>query len=78
MNIFLANVGNRDVALDTGGGFYTFSKEGGGKLLAEELECREGTRNLALHVQNNLTRYRSSLRFPILSPALREALRTCR
>jgi hypothetical protein len=77
MNIFLANVGNRDVALDMGGLFFTFSKGGDGKLLAKELKCGEGTRNLALYVKSNFTfdQQRTSLRFPILSPALREAVR---
>lgn len=75
MNVFLANVGNRDVALDVGDWFLTFSKGREGTDLAKHLGCGEGTRNLALQIRNNLAKYSESLRLPILGPALQAALR---
>lgn len=76
MNVFLANVGNRDIWLDTGGGFYAFSKGRDASEMAKYLGCQEGTRYLAAHVgnKNNLEKFRPALRFPILVPSISAAL----
>lgn len=78
MNIFLANVGNRDIALDIGDLFLTFSKGDDGASLARKFKCQVGTRNLALYVQKNINKYRDALRLPILGPALQAALEHAR
>ena len=74
MNVFLANVGNRDVWIDTGAGFYSFSKGEDGTHIAKHLGCKRGTRHLSLHVLSHLEQFKDSLHFPILNPSLTAAL----
>ena len=83
MNVFIANVGNRDIALHVDNtAFVMFSKTSDGvdgeygvlrRDLPEALREKEGTRDLSKKVGENLNAY--DLRFPIIGPALEAVLR---
>ena len=82
MNVFIANVGNRDIALGVANtAFVMFSKTSDGvdgeygvprNDLPEALQGEEGTRYLSKRVRENLNDY--DLRFPIIGPALEAVL----
>lgn len=79
MRVFVGNVGNRDVVLNIGTSespFYVSLDKGEEGLAAGKfLNCPgEGTRALAKYIRERLTELEWRLLFPILSPALAEAL----
>ena len=75
MNVFIANVGNRDIALGVMEDYFpTFSKDQDGREIANDLGCKEGTRHIADHILSSIDCYYDNLRFPILAPALLKAI----
>ena len=85
MNVFMANVGNRDIALRVDNAAYVMFSKGedgvDGKYgvpkedLPSDLRgCEEGTRYLSGAVKNNFATHKDNLRFPIIGPALKAVL----
>ena len=80
MNVFLANVGNRDIALKVEGtAFVMFSKGNDGVNgefgvarddLPKDIRTAEGTRDLSKAVLDSFCRHKKDLCFPIIKPAL--------
>jgi hypothetical protein len=86
MNIFVANIGNRDIAFNCGTeedpDFVTFSKQRsqGASKVQEVLECEPGTRAMVSALSEAFSDRQTllgHLRFPILRPALKQALADC-
>ena len=86
MNIFVANIGNRDIAFNCGTEkdpeFVTFSKQRsqGASEVQKVLGCGPGTRAMVSALSEAFPNYETLLRylrFPILRPALKQALADC-
>lgn len=87
MNIFVANIGNRDVAFNCGTednpNFVTFSKQRSQEAseVQEVLGCEPGARAVVSALSETFSdrqKLLHHLRFPILRPALKQALADCR
>ena len=80
MNVFIANIGNRDIALNVGDDanpwYVYFDKGEDGKYVRQFLSLPDdaGARAMAEHVRQNIGRYADLLKFPLLIPPLDYAL----
>ena len=81
MNVFLANVGERDIALRvedaalvTLRGSMNEFDHIQQKDLPEDIRGVEGTRHLSAKVRENIVAHKANLHFPIIKPALRAVL----
>lgn len=80
MNIFIINLGNRDLTLNIGNETDSLylpveAREKGSEALPTHLQCAPGVRFIAEHLLNNLAEYQDQIKFPILYPVLELALK---